>query len=55
MKALRRRRDGRAEVVDVLSGPEGPPGDPGGSEVCVVRLEGGAELTVPAEEIQFIE
>lgn len=55
MKALRRRRDGRVEVVDVLSGPESPPGDPDGRGVCVVRLEGGAELTIPAEEVQFIE
>jgi len=55
MKALRRRRDGQVEVVDVLNGPESPPDDPGGSEVCVVRLEGGAELTIPAEEVQFIE
>lgn len=55
VKALRRRRDGRVEVVDVLSGPESPPDDPGGREVCVVRLESGAELTIPAEEVQFIE
>lgn len=55
MKALRRRRDGRVEVVDVLSGPESPPNDPEGRDVCVVRLENGAELTIPAEEVQFIE
>lgn len=55
MKALRRRRDGRVEVVDVLSGPESPAGDLGGREVCVVRLESGAELTIPAEEVQFID
>ncbi len=55
MKALRRRRDGRVEVVDVLSGPKSPPGDLDGMRVCVVRLESGAELTIPAEEVQFIE
>ncbi len=55
MKALRRRRDGRVEVVDVLRGPESPPGDPNGMHVCVVRLESGVELTIPAEEVQFIE
>lgn len=55
VKALRRRRDGRVEVVDVLSGPESPAGDLGGREVCVVRLESGAELTIPAEEVQFID
>lgn len=55
MKALRRRRDGQVEVVDVLSGPESPPGDPDGRRVCVVRLASGVELTIPAEEVQFIE
>ena len=55
MKVLRRRRDGRVEVVDILSGPKSPPGDPRGREVCVVRLECGTELTIPAEEVQFIE
>jgi len=54
VKALRRRRDGGVEVVDVLSGPENPPGNPEGRRVCVVRLESGVELTIPAKEVQFI-